>query len=285
LASHPPPRPPAWQEALSSRLFRWLGPRLGRVELPEPPLGLAPFEQVTVPRSRGRGTLAGTWYPAGGAAPPRGAVLLMPPWMVWGRTYFHRRGRIPRLREAGYHALAVDFPGFGGSGPPAGFFDRPVSDALDELGRLAPGLPRFVWGVSSGGFWAHMVLSGGERAAAAFFEDVSPHLFEWGRREVPWALPGYALFETVFRSSYRYLDLRDHAPALRLGAVAYAAGGEDPGIPEADTRRLAALAGGECLIVPGAGHLAAIKLAGEAVIDLALDTFARGAAAGRASCA
>jgi hypothetical protein len=107
------------------------------------------------------------------------------------------------------------------------------------------------------------------------FEDVAPHLFEWGWRETPWFRPCFLFFRAVFRTSYRFLDLRRHAPHLGARAVAYAAGDADPGIPEADVRALAAAAGAACLLVPGAGHLAAIKLARGEVIGLALETFRR----------
>ena len=73
-------------------LFLALSPRLPRIEQPETPERLAPFEEVTVPRLKGRGDLTATWFPAAGR--PRGAVLLLHPWLVWGRAYFHLRGRI-----------------------------------------------------------------------------------------------------------------------------------------------------------------------------------------------
>jgi hypothetical protein len=48
---------------LSRRLFFALSPKLPTVEQPAPPPALAPFEDVAVPRSRGPGVLAATWYP------------------------------------------------------------------------------------------------------------------------------------------------------------------------------------------------------------------------------
>lgn len=270
----PPPRPGRREEALSSRLFRLASPRLEAMRQPRPPRHLRPYEAVEIPRRHGRGVLSGAWFPAPGAA--RGAVLLLHPWMIWGKAYFHRRGRIEALREAGYHALTFDLPGFGDSGPPAGFFDRDVADALAFARRRADGLPLGLWGVSAGGYWAHPVLSRGEPVAAAFFEDVSPHLFEWGWRQTPWFAPCFAFFHTVFRTSYRWLDLRRHAPHLGLRALAYVAGARDRGIPAADARALADAAGARCRLVPGAGHLEAIKQARREVIGLALATFGRG---------
>ena len=267
----PPPRPGRFEEALSSRLFRFASPRLARVRQPRTPPHFTPFERVEIPRRRGGGSLSGVWFPAGRAA--RGTVLLLHPWMEWGKAYFHRRGRLEALRRAGYHALTADLPGFGGSGPPAGLYDLDVEDALGFARARAGGLPLHLWGVSSGGYWAHPVLARGGGVAGAMFEDVSPHLFEWGWRMTPWFRPCFLFFRTVFPTSYRFLDLRRHAPHLGARAVAYAAGAADPGIPAADTRTLAAAAGAECLLVPAAGHLAAIKQARCEVIGLALETF------------
>jgi hypothetical protein len=105
------------------------------------------------------------------------------------------------------------------------------------------------------------------------FEDVSPHLIEWGGRMMPAARPLHLIFRTAFSRSDRYLDLRRHAPELRANRVAYASGELDPGVPPDDTRELAELAGATARIVPDAGHLESIKLAGSEIIDLALETF------------
>jgi pimeloyl-ACP methyl ester carboxylesterase len=269
----PPPRPGRLEEALSSRLFRLASPRIARVRQPRTPPHFTPFERVAIPRRRGAGTLAGVWFPAGGAA--HGTVLLLHPWMEWGKAYFHRRGRLEALRRAGYHALTVDLPGFGASGSPAGFYDLDAEDAIAFARARAGALPLHLWGVSSGGYWAHPAVARGAGVAGAMFEDVAPHLFEWGWRETPWFRPAFLFFRTVFRASYRFLDLRLHAPHLGARAVAYAAGAADPGIPAADAHALAAAAGAECLLVPGAGHLAAIKQARSEVIRLALETFRR----------
>jgi pimeloyl-ACP methyl ester carboxylesterase len=269
-----PPRPPAWNERLAMKAFLALSPHLGRIPPPEPPPErLAPYESVTVPRHNGRGTLSATWYPAGNE--PRGGVLLVHPWVVWGKGYFHVRGRIEALRAAGYHVLAIDLPGFGASGPPDGFFDRDVEAGAELLLQRLGDLPLHVWGVSSGGYWAHPYLSRTDVVTGAVFEDVSPHLFEWSWREVPLYRPGYLLFRCFLRAAYRFLDLRRHAGAMSLAAVAYVSGELDRGIRPEETRRLADLAGGRCLIVPGAGHLASIKLATAEIVGLALETFQR----------
>jgi pimeloyl-ACP methyl ester carboxylesterase len=251
--------------------FLALSPRLGRISPQEPPPErLAPFEIVAVPRHRG-GTLSGTWYPA--ARRPRGGVLMIHPWLIWGRAYFHVRGRIEALRAAGYHVLTLDLPGFGASGPAEGFFDRDVEAGVEFLLQRIGDLPLHVWGVSSGGYWAHLYLSRTDVVAGAMFEDVSPHLFEWSWREAPLGRPGYLLFRCFLRAAYRFLNLRPHAASMSLGAVAYVSGERDRGVRPKDTRELAALAGGRGHIVPGAGHLAAIKIATEELTDLALDTF------------
>lgn len=275
----PPRRPSPWEERASQWLFFALAPSLPRPEQPEPPAGLAPFELETV-RRRDGGVLSATFYPAVGDGSPektdgaRGAVLLLHPWLKWGRAYFHRYGRIEALRGAGYHALTVDFPGFGNSDPVRGtYFDRAIEDALVHLRTKCPGIPVHVWGVSSGGYWMHPVLSRRNGVTGAFFEDVSPHLLEWSWRMAPLGRPFYATFRLLFRRGYRYLDLRGHAPHLQARRLAYVSGARDPGVRPKDTRTLAERAGAPHLLVPGADHLDSIKQAPEAVVGLALRTF------------
>lgn len=225
-----------------------------------------------MPRRRGRGELAGFSFPA--AASPRGAVLLLHPWLPFGQSYFFRRGRVAALRNAGYDVFTVDLPGFGASGPRHGLLDGDVEDVLVHLAARTADRPLHLWGVSSGGYWAHPVLARREVVSGAVFEDVSHHLLEWSRRTVPWSLPFYLFFRTFLGGPYRYLDLKSHAPHLRVRAVAYIGGEEDLGAWPEDTRQLAAAAGAEALIVPGAGHLGAIKVAPEEVLRVALATFA-----------
>ncbi|HEV2855648.1 MAG TPA: alpha/beta hydrolase [Thermoanaerobaculia bacterium] len=255
-------------------LFLALSPGLPRFEQPEIPERMAPFEDVLVTRMKGRGELTATWFPAAGR--PRGAVLLLHPWLMWGKAYFHLRGRIEALRAAGYHALALDFAGFGGSGAPHGFFDHDVEAGLRSLRERADGLPLHVWGVSAGGYWAHPVLGRTRLVSGAMFEDVAPHLFEWSWRVIPSRRPCYLFFRTCFRSAYRFLDIRRHAGSMSLGAATYVSGERDRGVRPEDTRALAGLAGARHLrhrIIPGADHLGSIKIAGEEVIHLALETF------------
>lgn len=273
----PPSRPSAAQESAAIRLFLALSPRLPSVAQPDPPDELRPYEDITVPRPGGR-ELAGTWYPAGAAdgasGGARGAVLLLPPWLAWGRSYFHRRGRIQALRAAGYQVLTLDLPGRGRRMD--GFFDRDVEAGLGELRRRAGRLPLHVWGVSAGGYWAHPVLARTNGVAGAFFEDVAPHLIEWSWRVAPLGRPFYLFYRHGLRSAYRYLDMRRHAEAFSsLRAVTYVGGAEDPGVRPADTRDLATRARGRCHLVDRAGHLESIKLANQEILALALETFAR----------
>lgn len=266
-------RPSPLYERLSFRWFLTFGPRLAKADPGDPPPTLAPFEHLRIERRDRRGALFGTWFPTT-EEKVRGGVLLLPPWTPWGRAYFHRRGRIPALRRAGYHALTLDFPGRGGSGPVAGFFDRDVEDALRVLEERVGKKPLHVWGVSAGGYWAHMVLSRRNGVLGAMFEDVSPHLLEWSGRLMPAARPFHFVFRNAFSRSFRYFDLRGHAPRLQVAEASYVSGDQDPGVFPADTSELAERAGGTARIVPGAGHLEAIKIAQNEVIDLALETFA-----------
>ena len=266
-----PERPSPLVEHASFWWFNTFGPRVPEGRQPGPPRRLAPFEAVTVERPGRRGDLAGTLFSAGTAA--RGAVLLVPPDLKWGRAYFHRGGRIEALRGAGYHALAFDLPGRGGSGPVAGFYDRDVEDALRFLTGGFPGLPVHLWGVSAGGYWSHMALSRFGAVRGAMFEDVSPHLLEWAGRFMPAARPFHFLFRTLFPKSFRYLDARRHAPGLRVRRAAYASGERDLGVRPEETRELARLAGAEVRILEGAAHLEGIKVAPEEVVGLALGTF------------
>ncbi len=270
----PPPRLSPWDERAALFLLRMLAPRVPRMILPDQPAALAPFERFEIPRRGRPGTLAATWYPAAESS-LRGAVLLIHPWFEWGQAYFHRRGRIEALRAAGYGVLTFDLGGFGGSAPPAGLWDRDVEDALAALAARAPGLPLHLWGVSSGGYWSHMALARGTAVRGALFEDVSPHLIEWSGNTNRLLRPCNPLFRSLLPRAHAYLDLRRHAPFLQVDAVAYAGGDCDRGIPAADTRRLAELAGAELRLVPGAGHLAAIKEDQEGIVSLGLRTFAR----------
>ncbi|HEX4494161.1 MAG TPA: alpha/beta fold hydrolase [Thermoanaerobaculia bacterium] len=270
-SSRVPPRPSALEEKLASALFFVMSPHMAWMEQPGPPNGLEPFEPVAIERTVGAGVLTATWYPASGEM--RGVVLLLHPWLAWGKSYFYRRGRIQALRAAGYAALAVDLPGFGGSGPRAGLMDRDVEDAVEHARRRAAGKPVHLWGVSSGGYWAHPVLSRVAGISGAMFEDVSSHLITWSWRRLPLKRPLYVFFLVFFRRAFRYLDLRSHAPALRVNAAAYVGGERDLGVLPEETRELARLARGTSLIVPGADHLAAIKVDNEGVIGLALETF------------
>ena len=265
-----PRRPSSWQEGVANRLFLALSPRL-RDRRQTSPSRLNAFEHFEIQRSAGRGTLSATWYQASGS--PRGAVLMAHPWVQWGEAYFHRRGRIEALQAAGYHALTFDLGGVGASGPAAGaFYDRDLEDALSALAARAGGLALHFWGVSSGGYWGHPLLS---RAAVggAMFEDVPKHLIEWSSRMAPWGLPCYLFFQHGLRTSYRFMDLRRHAAVLRVRTAAYVSGELDRGVRPAETAELARLARARCRLVAGAGHLETIKIANEEVIRLALETF------------
>ena len=71
-------------------------------------------------------------------------------------------------------------------------------------------------GSARGGYWAHPVLSRVDGVSGAMFEDVSSHLIKWSWRRLPLKRPLYVFFLVFFRRAFRYLDLRRHAPALRV---------------------------------------------------------------------
>ncbi|MEL7059381.1 MAG: hypothetical protein AAGN46_05055 [Acidobacteriota bacterium] len=269
-----PRRPGPLEERLASWLFAALAPRLSARSPADPPPPLAPFEPVEIPRGPGLDPLPGTWYPSVG--PARGATLLAPPWSPLGQMFFHRYGRVPALREAGFDVLTFEFGGFAArSRRRPGFLDLDAADALAELRRRAEGRPLTVWGVSAGGYWLHPVLSsdGGRDVVAAFFEDVSSHFITWSKRMMPKRMPAFLYFQTVYRSAYRFLDLGAHAAQLARVPAAYVGGALDRGVPAAETRDLARLAGARCLIVDDADHLQAIRRDPRGLLDLALETF------------
>jgi pimeloyl-ACP methyl ester carboxylesterase len=269
-----PARPPAWQERLGRHLLLSLSPRLARTATPDPPRGLAPFTRFEIERTGGPGKLSALWYPATGD--PRGAVLLVHPWLKTGQSFFYQRGRLRALRAAGYHALTFDLGGVGRSGPPpSGFYDRDLRDALGALRERSGDLPLHLWGVSAGGYWAHTLLSASAGVDGAFFEDVSTHLIEGSKRLAPRGMPFYLFFQTCLPGAYRFLDLRRHAPHLRVRSRAYVGGGLDRAVPPDETRELARLASAELLIVPGADHLESLRHSHDRVLRLALATFSR----------
>ena len=269
----PPARLPRWQEAVAGRLFRALEPRL-RGRQPRIPRRLTPYTRYAIARPRG-GELSATWFPAVGGAAPRGAVLLAPPWHEWGQTFLHYYGRIEALRAAGYHALTFDPAGLGDSGTPVGLADRDLEVAIAELRQRAPGLPLHFWGVSFGGYWAHPALCRTTGILGAVFEDVATNLIDWSRRIEPNAWPCYFFFRYALPRAYRYLDLRRHAAHLKVAAASYIGGAQDPGVSAEETRRLARLAAGESLVIPGAGHLEALRKSRDRVTAFALETFER----------
>lgn len=269
----PPQRPAAWQERLVARLLNTLAPAHAGPEGGSPPPALLPYEKLSIERRRGGEKLSGTWYPA--YVGPRGAVLLLHPWTREGQAYFHRHGRLDALRAAGYHALTLDFPGFGTTPSAVEFDDRTVDDGLRLLERRSDGLELFVWGVSWGGLWAHLALTKTDQVAGAVFEDVPCHAFDWLRRSgrLPRALD--FILRRLFAGPQSYLDVREHALCLDLGAVSYLSGSRDSMVRPEETRRLAVRAQGSSNVVQGAGHLEAITHANRAVLRTALETFER----------
>lgn len=106
------------------------------------------------------------WRPAGTA---KGALVLAHGF----NSSLEEFGRAPQwLAEAGYHALAFDQRGFGGSQGERGRtnVDRAVPDlaaAAETVKRLAPGLPLAVVGHSLGGAYATAAVGRGAIDAKA----------------------------------------------------------------------------------------------------------------------
>ncbi len=270
----PPCRPGPRLERFAHGLLAALAPALPPLVPASPNSRLQPFEGVLIgrPRAAGQGFLSGFWFPATGVA--RGAVLMVHPWLHWGQGFLHRRGRVETLRQHGYHVLTFDLSGFGHSAPPGSrFHDLDVEDALLYLQRRVGGLPCHLWGVSAGGYWSHIVLSRLQGVTSAVFEDVPQSLLQWSRRMSPRGRPFYWFFQYFLPGPYRFLDQRYHAPFLNLQRVAYIGCEGDEGAPIAETRRLAKLADGRYLGVPGVGHLGALAGARQEVFDLVLETF------------
>lgn len=270
----PPRRPGPSAERFAKWLLTLLAPSLPDLVTAAPPARLRPFEGVLIERSQpSEGFLSGFWFPA--PETPRGAVLMVHPWLHWGQGFLHRRGRIEALRQAGYHVLTFDLGGFGHSAPSGpGFYDRDIEDALRFLKERTGDLPLHLWGVSAGGAWSHPVLS---RFAVhgAVFEDVPQNLLRWSRRMAPRGRPCYLFFQHALPSAYRYLDQRFHAPFLKARAVTYIGCEHDEGAPIRETRRLAKLAGGDILSIPDIGHLGSLVVARDDVFQAVLETFER----------
>ncbi len=280
-----PVRPRPIVENLGSRLLRALAPKTPKSSTATPPAALTPWSQLTIHTEDSR--LSATWFPAQGSAaeaadsgssevdePARGVVVLAHPWVPGGQAYFFRRSRLKALRQAGYHALTFDFPGFGDSKRwKAGFLDRDLTAVLDHVDSLAPGLPKYFWGVSAGGYWGHLALSSRSDVAAAVFEETPIHLIDWSDRVAPQRRWCHAFYRRALAPAYRFLDLRWHAAHLKVSAAGYVSGLEDPGILPEETHELARLAAGQCRIVPNAGHLDVIKRDSKGWIPMVLQIF------------
>lgn len=271
----PPDRPGPSTERFAKWLLTLLAPPLPDLVAATPPTRLRPYEGVLIERSQpSSGFLSGFWFPA--SETPRGAVLMVHPWLHWGQGFLHRRGRIEALRQAGYHVLTFDLGGFGHSAPTGpGFYDRDIEDALLFLRERAGDLPIHLWGVSAGGAWSHPVLSRLDIVHGIVFEDVPQSLLRWSSRMTPQGWPCYLFFQHVLPRAYRYLDQRFHAPFLKARAVTYIGCEQDEGAPIRETRRLARLAGGDILSIPEIGHLGSLVVARQEVFRTVLETFAR----------
>ncbi len=267
----PPPRPGALAERLAQLLLLAASPRLARREGLDPPPGLgAPTPVAAAGDWYGRqhGRIEGSLF---GPERARGLVVFVPPWVPRGASWFYRGGRIEAAVAAGYRALVLDLPGVRGSGRRGpGLLDRELRAVIEHAHTLAAGAPVHVWAVSFGGYWSQIALSGGAEVEAAIFEDVARHPLLWAHREAPRARIAYRFFERTLPTAYRYLDLIEHAPHLAIDRGLWIGGALDRGALAAETAEIARRARGESLIVPGAGHLAAFKLAGPEILERAM---------------
>ncbi len=280
-----PPRPGRLEESLARFLLLAASPPLRRRAPALPSARLGQPRRFVTARRRGCGTIEGDLFrrPGGG----RGLVVFLPPWVPQGGSWFFRHGRVEAVLDAGYDALVVDLPGLrrGRRGP--GFFDREISALIADAAELVGDAPLFLWGVSSGGYWAHFALSSGARVEGVVFEDVAAHLLTWAHREAPQWAHFYRVFERFLTRAWPFLGIAAHAPFLGVERGLWISGELDRGVLPDETRLVAHEAGGRSMIVEAAGHLGAMRVAPARVLDAALGVFEaavaeRGALAGEA---
>lgn len=245
--------------------------RRGR-ERPRPTPALGQPIPYATPPGRGLGTMAGSLF--SGPAEGRGLVVFLPPWVPQGAAWFYRHGRVEAVRAAGWDALVADLAGLGAGRSGPGFFDREIEVLLHDARRLVGSRPLVVWGISSGGYWAHPAIARGAPVDAAVFEDVAAHLLLWAHREAPRLAHFYRVYERLLRQAWAFLDIKRHAPWVAPGRGLWISGDLDRGVLPEETRELARLSGGRALIVPHARHLGAMRVAPELVVREALATFA-----------
>lgn len=272
----PPPRPGRVEESLARFLLLAASPPLRYRAPAAPSANLGSGRPFCTAKRRGIGAIEGDLFRRSDET--RGLVVFLPPWVPQGGSWFYRHGRVEAVVDAGYDALVVDLPGVrrGRRGP--GFFDREIGALIADARDLARDAPLFLWGVSSGGYWAHFALSGGVLVDGAVFEDVAAHLLTWAHREAPQWAHFYRVFERFLTRAWPFLAVSAHAPTLGVGRGLWISGELDRGVLPEETRLVAQAAGGESMIIAGAGHLGAMRVAPARVLEAAIGLFEAGAA-------
>ena len=232
-----------------------------RVPSPPPP----PFEEATWNLADGSRVVG--WASGAAAKPGSPAVIFLHgngenlETMRLGGLY----GELDRL---GIAWLAVDYPGYGGSGgsPSEASLVEAALGGFEELGRRFPGRPRVICGWSLGAAVATQ-LAARRAAGTAGLILLSP----W--TDLPSLagehFPGW-LISLLLRERYDSLALAGSLP----GPALVIHGREDRIIPVEHGRRLAAaLPGRRYLEVPDAGHN---DLLGRPAVWLAMAEYLRG---------
>lgn len=233
---------------------------------PPADVGLPGAERLTV--TTADGLRLDAWY-VPGAGEQVGAVLVL---HGNGGNRAHRAPLAAALRDRGLASLLVDYRGYGGNpGSPSqdGLLADAEAAAVALERRTGLGRDRIVYVGESIGSAMTAWLAARRPPAAVVLRSPFVSLVEVGQRRFPW-LPVDLL-------------LRDHYPLAEWldgydGPLLVVAGERDRLIPASDSRRVAERAGGQLLVVAGAGHNSRALLDGDVMLD-GIATFLRDQAA------
>lgn len=261
MSPHAPPEPPLIEEYAISWVIRRV---LFRDIIPEParspPKDLGPHETVRIPRAHEEGTIDAVLFPADDA---KGLCILAPPGLPYGKSYFWRGPRIPALRDAGWNVLTFDWSGFGATPPTRRLSHVDAGDVLDWSAAHSDRLTW--WGVSIGGYWAHLALTRPHTPdiEALVWEECCSDLLRYGFRTARQQRVA-RLARRSFPNAAAFLPAIAHAPYLPTERAFYIGGADDhlagpwsaPDLAEAARLRVPHV---DAHLVPDAGHLECLK--------------------------